>query len=375
MADRIRVGLVGANPDPVKSWGTRAHIPALKHLPDYELVALCTSNPASARAAAEHFAVPLAFSDPREMAAHGSVDLVAISVRTPLHRSLVQATLAEGKHVYCEWPLGVTTEEALATLAETEAAGVQSVIGLQGRFNETLNYAADLIAGGFVGKLTAVTMEVEQENFGPVETSANAYTADVANGANLLRIATAQALSGMCHAVGNFGELSATVSCQHQQARIIETGEIIPKSSPDQIIINGTLENGAVASVHIKGGATRTAGVRLEINGREGDLLLTSEGGANVHRAILRMAGGRDGQLDPMALPVRYALEPAGLGPGPALGIAHLYRDFATHLRSGQPSPLNFRHAVRWQQLIDAIQLASDTGQRQNLGVPAAVSA
>jgi predicted dehydrogenase len=368
MADRIRVGLIGANPDPEKSWGTRAHIPALMHLPDYELVALCTSNPKTARAAAEYFGVSRAFSDPQEMAAHPDVDLIAVSVKTPLHREMVAAALAERKHVYCEWPLGVTTREALSTLEATQAAGVKSVIGLQGRYNEMINYAADLIEHGFIGDVVCVSMTVEQEIFGARSTQANGYTNDVDNGATLLRIATAQALSAMCRAVGNFREIAATVSCQYPVARIIETGEMVKKSSPDQVIINGVLESGAVASVHMKGGATRTAGVRLEINGSKGDLVLSAEGGANIHRAILKMSGGNGDRLVPMPLPDRYRLQPHGLAAGPAVGIAHLYADFAARLRSGSTSALpDFHHAVRWQQLIDAIQTASDSGQRQHL--------
>ena len=56
MADgRIRVGIVGANPD--WGWAARAHIPALRALPDYEITAVGTTRTASARAAADRFGV------------------------------------------------------------------------------------------------------------------------------------------------------------------------------------------------------------------------------------------------------------------------------------------------------------------------------
>src|SRR2546426_10749006 len=43
MTRRIRVGIIGANPD--RGWGAEAHIPALQSLPDdFEITALSTSR-------------------------------------------------------------------------------------------------------------------------------------------------------------------------------------------------------------------------------------------------------------------------------------------------------------------------------------------
>ena len=45
MADKIRVGIVGATVTPGGSgWGANAHVPALKALPSYELKAVCTAH-------------------------------------------------------------------------------------------------------------------------------------------------------------------------------------------------------------------------------------------------------------------------------------------------------------------------------------------
>ncbi|HMC17585.1 MAG TPA: hypothetical protein VKH16_00080, partial [Gemmatimonadales bacterium] len=44
MTKRIRVGLIGANPD--RGWAAQAHIPALQSLPDdFEITALSTCLP------------------------------------------------------------------------------------------------------------------------------------------------------------------------------------------------------------------------------------------------------------------------------------------------------------------------------------------
>jgi predicted dehydrogenase len=362
------VGLIGASVDPAKSWGTRAHIPALRHLPDYELTALCTSRAETAEAAARHFGTPHAFSDPRRMAEHADVDLMVVSIKAPLHREMVHAAISAGKPVYCEWPLGVTTAEARELLEATRNAGVLNMIGLQGRHNEAIAYARDLIAQGYIGRVVSVAVKVTQANFGPLETRENAYTADVRNGATLLRIATAHALETVCQAVGELRTLSTVVSSQHNVARLVDTDEVIPKTSPDQVLISGALESGAVASIHIRGGASAaTSEARLEINGTDGDLLLTSAGAANIHRAPLSLSGARGNEtaLAPLAIPDRYALQPAGLPDGPARYLAHNYVALAKAFREGGPSAQpDFAYALRWHELIDAIESASETGRR-----------
>lgn len=366
----IRVGLIGASVDAARSWGTRGHIPALRHLPDYRLTALCTSRQDTAIEAARHFGVPHAFSDARALAQCTEVDLVVVSVRTPLHREMVAAALAERKHVYCEWPLGITTAEARETLEATRRAGVLGMIGMQGAHNEAIAHARDLIAEGYIGRMVSVTAKVTQENFGPVETRDNAYTADVRNGATLLRIASGQALEAICHCVGDLRAASAVLSNQHPVTTIAGRGETLPKTAPDQVLVSGALANGAVISIHIRGGASpATAASRLEINGTEGDLLLTSPGPANIHRAPLLLQGARRGEqeLRSIAIPAKYELQPPGLPEGPARYLAHNYVPFARALREGIPFANDFAHALRWQERLDAIQRASDTGERQIL--------
>src|SRR5207249_4874215 len=128
-AKRIRVGIIGANPD--RGWAAQAHIPALKSLSDdFEITALSTSRRESADAAGKRFGVPLAFDNHQELVNSAVVDVVAVTVKVPHHLELATAALGAGKAVYCEWPLGNGLKEAetLAALAKTQ--GVLAVAGL-----------------------------------------------------------------------------------------------------------------------------------------------------------------------------------------------------------------------------------------------------
>ena len=131
MATKIRVGMVGITPN--RGFSSIAHMPALQALPDFEIVAVCTTRQETADAAAKHYGVPLAFADPAKLAQHPDVDLVTVSVKVPDHYTPVMAAIDAGKHVYCEWPLGRNTDEATQMLDAAEREGVRHAVGCRAR--------------------------------------------------------------------------------------------------------------------------------------------------------------------------------------------------------------------------------------------------
>src|SRR6266436_2496705 len=131
-AKRIRVGIIGANPD--RGWAAQAHIPALKSLSDdFEITALSTSRRESADAAGELFGVPAAFDNHQELVNSPAVDVVAVTVKVPYHLELATAALEAGKAVYCEWPLGNGLQEAQTLAALAKKQSVLAVVGLPAR--------------------------------------------------------------------------------------------------------------------------------------------------------------------------------------------------------------------------------------------------
>ena len=97
MADKIRLGFVGAN---VRStWSSQSHFPALMASPDVELTAVCTTRAESAEEARQTFGAKLAFDDFRAMAASPEIAAVAVVVRAPSHYEPTKAAIEAGKHV------------------------------------------------------------------------------------------------------------------------------------------------------------------------------------------------------------------------------------------------------------------------------------
>jgi predicted dehydrogenase len=360
---KIRVGIVGASAN--RGFASIAHIPALRALPQFEIVAVCTTRQESAEAAARHFGIPLAFSDPEKLAQHPDVDLVTVSVKVPDHYRPVMAAIEAGKHVYCEWPLGRDTDEAVRLLDAAERAGVRHAVGLQGQMSPAINYVKDLVAEGYVGRVLSATIIGCAPNWGA--TIDRAYQADRANGANLMTITGGHQIDALCHCLGEFREVAAFAVSQRDRIHSEDTGGLIAKTSPDQLVVSGIVGEGAVVSFQIRGGMARGTEFLFEVHGDKGDLAFSATERASMQRQELRVQGaqGEAKALADLPVPARYRWVPDGVPAGSPYNVAQLYAKLAERIQDGQPANPGFAAAVTRHRLIDAIVRASETGQKQ----------
>ncbi len=364
---KIRVGIIGAN---VRyGWGSSAHIPALKGLPEFEITAVCTSRQETADETARHFGIPLAFHDPARMVQHPDVDLVSICVRVPFHHELGLAALEAGKHLFCEWPLAATTEQAQQMRDLATRKGVHHMVGLQARGAPALNRVRDLIAEGYIGQPLSCTMIVATPNWGSEFTSSRAYLADRSTGATLMTIPGGHSIDALCFCLGEFKELSSFVATQRRQVKNTETGETLQMTSPDQVLLNGVLENGALASVHVRGGTANGTGFLFEIQGSEGDLVIAPakpRAGSSVQISELSVKGSQARTaLEELPIAESYRWVPPSVPAGPPFNVGQLFVRMAEGIREGKPAGPDFDLAVKRHRLLDAVQRASDTGRRQ----------
>src|SRR5437762_696183 len=331
-AKRIRVGIIGANPD--RGWATHAHIPALRALADdFEITALSTTRRESADAAGKRFGVPAAFDNHQELVNSPAVDVVAVTVKVPYHLELATAALDAGKAVYCEWPLGngLNRAETLAALAKQQS--VLAVAGLQARSAPSVAYVRDLIEQGYIGEVLSTTLIGSGMGWGPTVEPFNAYLNDRKNGATMLSIAVGHTADAMCHCLGEVSELSATMTVRREAFTIAETGESKPMAAEDQVAVSGLLEGGAAFSIHYRGGSSRGTNLLWEITGSEGDLQLTATGGqAQIWELDVRGGRGAQSSLELLPVPEQYRWAPPQ---GPGTNVAQAYARFAHDYREG----------------------------------------
>ena len=362
---KIRVGIIGADPD--RGWAKQAHIPALKSLSDdFEITALSTTRRESADAASKLFGVPLAYDNHQELVNSTSVDVVAVTVKVPHHLELATAALNARKAVYCEWPLGNGLKEAETLAALAKQKGVLAVSGLQARSAPSVAYVRDLIKQRYVGEVLSTTLIGSGMGWGPTVEPFNAYLNDKKNGATMLSIALGHAADALCHCLGEIRELSATMTMRRKSFTVAGMGESKPMAVDDQVAVSGLLEGGAAFSIHYRGGSSRGTNLLWEINGTDGDLQLTADGGqAQLFEMTVRGGKGAQTSLEILPVPEEYRWAP----PQPGLGtnVAQAWARFACDYRQGTRLCPTFDDAVKRHRMLSAIETAAATGQRQRL--------
>src|SRR5438093_3907977 len=360
----LGVGIIGVSP--VWGWATTAHIPALRALPNYEIRALSARSAESARAVGQALGVNAVYSDHQQLVIQPDIDVVAVTVKVPHHRELVSATLAAGKAVYCEWPLGRDLDDARAMAALAAEQGVRTVVGLQARQAPAIEFVRELLSDGYIGEVLSTTM-VGLSVPGGVVGRPNAYMLDKRNGANVLTIAVGHSLDVLNHVLGEFADLSAVSDLRRPLITIEETGEQIAKTAADQIAVIGTLTSGATASIHVREAVAGGTGFLWEINGTDGTLRITADA-AQPQIFPLTVAGAQ-GRNEPAELAVPAALTQrwpvlASLEGAPAYNVGPAYAAFAADIVNGTHTVPDFADAVRRHEVIAAIERSAASGER-----------
>lgn len=360
MADKIRLGFVGANVN--STWSNQSHFPAVLASPDVEMTAVCTTRPESAEEARQHFGAKLAFHDFNTMVQSDEIDAVAVVVRVPSHYEPTRAAIEAGKHVLTEWPLGRTTAEAEELTALAKARGVQTAVGLQSRVSPALMYVKELIDTGYVGEVLSCSVNTFRD--GPVErTSDRTWQRDASLGAHTLTIATGHVIDALRYVAGDFSRVACMVSTQVPQWYQPDTKQFVDTDSPDNVRVSGQLARGAAAAVHVGAAPWAGSGYRMEIYGRDGTLIVT--GNVSSQRGeMLRVQGAQKShQLEDLALPEKFYYVPDDFPRGDPFNIGQLYTLFAESIRTGESRQPTFDTAVGLHRFIDTIKRASDTGR------------
>lgn len=360
----LRVGLIGAS----GRWGPRAHVPALEGVPETELYAVCTAHDETARAAADRFGVARAYGGDAALYADLGVEAVAVAVRVPAHYELTKNAIEAGRHVFCEWPLGANTEEAEALAALARQKNVRTMVGLQRRASSPYLYMRELVREGYVGRVLSVNMMLM--GGGVLARPADrTWQRDVTLGANTLTITFGHAIDAVCMVVGELAEVSALVATQVPQWFETDTQKYVDVTSPDNIIVHGRLESGAILNAYVGVHPYHGSGHRFEIYGTEGTLMMIGggQGGQELRRKV--MGGHKDDEaLKELFWPERFTWVPEAVrNGGPAYDVAQMWVRFAEAIRSGSSIEPDFDHAVRRHRMLDAVVRASETGRRQEI--------
>jgi predicted dehydrogenase len=144
----VRIGVVGAG-----AIAQTAHLPVLSKIRGAELVAICDNDRVKARALADRFGIPDAFTDIEDLLEFDELDAVVIATPNHLHEPHVLSALAAKVHVLCERPLALTARGVERILAAASRAGRTVSVANNHRFRSDVQGLDRFLRGGELGKL------------------------------------------------------------------------------------------------------------------------------------------------------------------------------------------------------------------------------
>lgn len=132
--------------------------PALRDLPNCNLVAVSRGRAELAEAFAKEFGSQKCYADWRELVADKEIDAVYIATPVFLHAEQTIAAAETGKHVLCEKPMALNVQECDRMIAACGSNNVRLGIAYYRRFYPAIERVRQIIASGEIGKAVFAQM-------------------------------------------------------------------------------------------------------------------------------------------------------------------------------------------------------------------------
>ena len=145
--DKIKIGIIGTGSI------SNSHIQAYLRNPNVELYAFCDINEKQLNAMGEKYGITRLYTDKDEMLKLPEIDAVSVCTWNSAHAECTIAALNAGKHVLCEKPMALNTQEAEAMKAAAEKNGKLLMIGFVRRYGNDCKILQDFINNDFMGEL------------------------------------------------------------------------------------------------------------------------------------------------------------------------------------------------------------------------------
>jgi predicted dehydrogenase len=138
------------------------HVQALRRL-GVTVRGVLGSSPERGAARAADIGAPRAYATLDELLADASVDVVHVTSPNHAHFPQVKAILAAGKHVICEKPLAMTSEQSAEMVRIAKASGKVCAVCYNIRFYPLNQQARGMVAAGDLGDIRFVSGHYHQD--------------------------------------------------------------------------------------------------------------------------------------------------------------------------------------------------------------------
>jgi predicted dehydrogenase len=274
----LRIGLIGAG------YMGKAHTLAwqsVRTVFDTPLSPVCemlaTSTADGAREHAQAWGWRRSTGNWQTLVDDADIDAVVIATPPRTHLPMALAAIAQGKHVFCEKPLGCTPDESRLMAEAAERAGVANMVGFNYIRTPASQLAHEIIASGEIGEVIHIAAEhVEDYLHAPQLPASWRTRASTATAAGALGDVGAHAINACLRLAGPIQSLVADTRIVYACRAGPHGDEAVDNDDLGQLLLrfasgaSGTLAFSRVA-------AGRKMGYTYRITGTRGALAFDQE--------------------------------------------------------------------------------------------------
>ena len=322
--------------------------------PSLEII--CTTTETGAAEKAKAYGFYQSTADWRMLVADPAVDAVIIASPQETHRDIALASIALGKPVFCEKPLGTSLEDGRAMVSAAETSGVVNMVGFNYIRTPASQLARDIIASGEIGEITYFRGEHTEDFLADVDAPASWRTRGRANGC--MGDLAPHMVNGALALAGPIASLVADIETVHAERPGPSGGrEAVDNDDHGQFLCR--FESGAMGAIHISRIATgRKMGYAYEVFGTKGAIRFDQEDQNSLLLCTGRAPAGRDGFTRILTGPEHPDYLAFCQGPGHGTGyqdqIIIEAKDFLRAIETGEAIWPAFRDGLAVSELIAA---------------------
>lgn len=345
------------------------------HLPEIDLVAVCTSKPETAQKAAKEGGFRHWFTDVTELIQHDDVTIIDCSLPNVVHKSVLLQAIAAGKAIYCEKPLAMNVAEAREIASAAQRAGVQIGMTFNYRFLPAIMRAHSLIQDGALGQIYRFQAEYLHTGYEDPQRPLSWRLDKAKSGGGALVDLGAHVIDLMRYLAGEFDAVHALTKTFIPERPLTrgsqETGKV---TVDDAAWLQVQLKNGGIGTIEASRFATGVLDeLRFEICGEKGALRFNLMDGNWLYwYDALRKGGDLGGNKGWIRLDTVQNYPGASIPPARAiLGWQRPHAEnqyqFLKTVVTGKSFQPNVIDGLRAHLILDAAYTSAETGEWVNV--------
>ncbi|MFQ6133053.1 MAG: Gfo/Idh/MocA family protein [Armatimonadota bacterium] len=336
--------------------------------PACRLVGVCTSREETAAKAKQQGGFQVCTTDFRELIARDDVHIVNVCTPNDLHKPVVLAALAAGKHVYCDKPLALNLSEAREIAAAARRSEVTQQMTFHMRFIPAIMRAKELAAEGFLGRIYHFRVAYLHCGYSDPDRPLSWRLTEERGGAGALADLGSHVIDLTRHLLGDLAAVNA-----HTETFITErpiaagVAQKAPVQVDDYCLIRARLAQGGVGIIEASRYATGTNDdMVFEVYGERGALRFNLM--QPNYLEVYDQSEAAEGRGFKRVETVQRYPEPSAL-PSPKLPVGWIrfhiasLHSFLTHVAAGEPGDPDLIEGARTQAVMQATLDSARSGQ------------